>query len=173
MCKKLILILFFSGIFFAGCDENILDPEYGTGDDYDIYREVLVNRFSESEYFVMLDDSTHGERFDSLYLQHIYEQIPGLSEEAMMDYIKKNNERIKLKNIPGFDRYVFRSEYKETEGNKVSMWFSRIGFDITKSQAVVTVGEIYAPLAGGGYLVFLKKSGAHWRIEKILGTWIS
>jgi hypothetical protein len=35
------------------CNENIIDPnEYGTGDEYEIYRLILVHRFYESEYLI-------------------------------------------------------------------------------------------------------------------------
>jgi len=172
--KKLIVVLLFTGIFSPGCNENIIEEEeYGTGDDYEIYREILIGKYSESGYLIVLNDSTYGEHYDSLTIPYFCGQIPGLYAETVIDYINNNNERIKLRNIPGFKNYVFSSKYQEKEINTTHITFSRIGYDRSKSQAVLTIAQSYRGWDGSGFLFFLKKEGNRWRIDKIIGTWIS
>ncbi|MGE5805052.1 MAG: hypothetical protein ACM34O_16030 [Ignavibacteria bacterium] len=174
MRKKFFIVLFSCSIFSSGCNENIIDAgEYGTGDDYEIYKKILIEKYSESGYLIVLNDSTFGEHYDSLTVPYFCGQIPGLYAETVIDYININNERIKLRNIPGFKNYVFSSKYQEKEINATHIAFSRIGYDKSKSQAVLTIAQSYRGWDGSGFLYFMKKEGNRWRIDKIIGTWIS
>jgi hypothetical protein len=106
------------------------------------------------------------ESFNCRDLKNLFQELPGLTEETMLDFIRKNNESEKLKRIPGFDDYMFISENNESNERKVTVWFSRIGFDKLNSQAAVTMGELFSPKAGSGHLFFMKKSGSFRRIER-------
>ena len=160
MRKKFFIVLFSSNIFFSGCNENIIgSEEYGTGDDYEIYKKILIGEYSESGYLIVLNDSTYGEHFDSLSIPYFCEQIPGLYAETVIDYINNNNERIKLRDIPGFKNYVFSSKYQEKEINATHITFSRIGYDRSKSLAVLTIAQSYRGWDGSGFLYFMKKEG--------------
>ena len=58
-----------------------------------------------------------------------------------------------------------------TAGKQV--WFSRIGFDKLKTQALVHVGYSCGHLCGYGHFVLLTKYKDGWKIKKKMQTWIS
>ena len=119
----------------------------------------------------MLNDSTNGENFDSTSVNYYSENIPGLEPETIYDYINANKSKTKLKKISGVN-FIFASEYNNNQ-KKVDVSLSRVGYNKLRTQAIVTMGALYAPLDGIGKLFFLVKSGSKWIINKSIMTWIS
>lgn len=52
-------------------------------------------------------------------------------------------------------------------------YISRIVFDDSRSFGALSVGYTCGGLCGQGYIIFIKKQGKNWRIDKIVDTWIS
>ncbi len=172
--KVIILLLLPLLSILISCKEEILQStEYGNVDDYIIYEKILQYQFSETNYFIILRDTTRGEYLDTFQIRNIYERISALSEETLADYILKKDVKIKLKNIPNIKSVGLSSEINSELKNSVDVWLSNIGYDKSLSQAVVSMGEIYSPEAANGILFFLMKEEGGWKIKNIYGLWIS
>lgn len=170
------LIFFFAFLFvltlFSGCnDDSAISNYFGEGDDYLIYSKVLLD-IPNNNSLVVLSDYTQGELINQNNLKYYTDAIPGLAEETLQNYILMNQQKIRLKKISG-SSCIFRSELDNSATKFVSVIVSRVGYNIDKSQAVVTVGVIWGPLAGSGYLLFFVKTGNEWQIQNRIMTWIS
>ncbi len=164
-------------LFVVSCSDKIVEPKvFGEGDDYLIYESVLKDRIVkekivENNFLIVLDDSTRSQRFDSNSVKYFCENIPGMNAETMHNYISVNSQKINLDRILGID-FVFLSEFNSDQRH-VDVVLSKVGYYILKTQAVVTIGLIYGPLAGNGYLIYLEKIDGEWKIQKTIMTWIS
>jgi len=168
-------IYFIPYLFFLiiSCSDNIVDSKlFGYGEDYLIYETILKDGLSRANKLIVLNDSTIGESFDSNSVNHYSEQIPEVSIETLNNYIEVNRQKVRLKRIRGID-FIFLSESNNDYKNKVNVFLSRVGYNSKKSQAIVTMGVTYAPLAGSGTLYYLEKTDGVWKIRKKLMTWIS
>jgi hypothetical protein len=169
-----LLLIITAIILFTACsDDKIVEPKlYGDGNDYLIYEKILEKMAGEQTILIVLRDSTYHEPFIAQSIKHFLEQIPGLSQETLEDYLAVNSVRIKLKDIPNI-RFVFSNVYDNSAARTVSVSISRVGYNKAKTEAVVTMGASYGPLAGSGSLIFLTKAGNEWVIQKSIMTWIS
>jgi hypothetical protein len=170
------LIIFATLILISGCESDIVEPieqaEFGYGDDYSIYNKVLRDLSEDNSCLIVLKDSTQKDYISGSSIKYFTDNIPGLSVETMENYLSINQTKVKLKNIPGIN-HIFRSEYHDNSIQTVNVFISRVGYNSTKTQAVVTVGAVWAPLAGIGNLFYLEHNGKDWQIIKTVMTWIS
>jgi hypothetical protein len=171
-----ILVIFTFLIIAAGCKNDIIEPveifEIGSGQDYGIYNKVLQNLSTDKSHLVVINDSTQKDYISGLNIKYSTDNIPELSVETIESYVSLNQTKIKLKKIPGIN-HIFKSEYKNTSSKTINVFISRIGYNALKTQAVVTVGIVYGPLAGLGTLFYLERSGDEWQVKKTLNTWVS
>jgi len=140
--------------------------------DYIVYETVLNKFVSDQNAVIVLDDSTHGEYSVYNNPEHFILKLEGLSTETLENYMSINLEKIKLKNIPNID-FVFTSEYDNSSNRSVHVSVSRVGYNKQKTQAIVTIGVVYAPLAGAGAIILLVKDGYEWKVKDTMMTWIS
>ena len=166
---KLASMLF---LFSLSCSDEIVEPKvFGEGDDYLIYESVLKDFASKDSLLIVLNDSTYGESFDSNSVKYFQGNIPEMSSETFYNYILVNNQKMKLNRISGID-FVFLSEFKNDQKH-VDVFLSKVGYNNLKTQALLTMGAVWAPLAGIGTLIYLEKNGMVWEIRKTIMTWIS
>jgi len=172
--QKTLSAIFLVLLFSFSCEKNPTQSvEYGEGDDYEIYQVVLMDCFSETEYLVILNDSTVLSSIDSFQTASFRERFPEIKDETITDFITQNEERNRLKPIQDIDFYVFESDYKDNGQETTSAYLSSVGYDVDKTQAIVEMGVICAPLAGHGRLIFLTKIDGEWKISGGLTIWVS
>lgn len=174
--KYLYYIILLPALVLFSCKDNPANPEdFGEGEDYNIYKKVLFDRIGDPKTYVILGDSTVSEIYysDTSFIRYIKEQAPGLSVETLQNYVYINQQKVKLKHIPTANNIIFSNEFPGNSDTLPHLYLSRIGYDTFRTQAVLTMGIVFGPLAGGGYLFFLTKKEDDWEITKIVGTWIS
>lgn len=166
--KFILLFLLFTSSCFENPIESLNDEE-----EYLIYKEVLQNKFGNFTGTIVLDDSTKSEQFGTSNIKYLCEEI-GIKEETMMDYIEVNAHKIKIKKFDDIN-FIFRSEYKYSQSNFYNVYISKVGFDSTLTQAVVTIGIMYSTTdAGEGNLFVLeKKENFKWQITKTFLIWVA
>lgn len=170
--KQLKLLLVFL-IVFSACSEQVVEPmRIRPTNDYLIYEKVLEKLISDQNAIIVLDDSTHGESSVYANPERFIEGLSGLSAETLENYMSVNQEKIKLKNIPNID-FVFASEYDNSSNRSVYVSVSRVGYNKQKTQAVVTIDVLYAPMVEAGAIMVLVNEGYEWKIQKTMMTWIS
>lgn len=123
-------------------------------------------------------------------LSYLRENLAGLGEETLADFLAKNRERHPVG--PDFDpegRMVclddeafhhvfrdgdgwerFRREFPRSDG---TLRFSRVGLDRGGTQALIYAGQQFDWNVGsGGYRLFSKREGS-WTEDARVGTWLS
>ena len=170
--KYLIPLLFPLMIISFSCKDEVVQPnEYGSGNDYIIYEKIIQYQFAETDYFIILDDSTKGEYIDAFQIRNICESIPSLLEETLNNYLLKKDNKVKLKEIPNVNSISFSSEINNRPSNSVDVWLSNISYNELETQAIVTMGAIFGSEAGGGILLFLSKENGEWEVKNVYGLW--
>ena len=170
--------LFISIILFLtfSCEEYknpMHEFEYGLGNDYQIYQKILIEKFHDTEYYVILKDSTEFIEISNHQISSMKDRIPELSDETLDKYFLKNNYSRKLNNISNIDFYIFDSDYQYDKENTVLVWLSEIGYNASETQAIVAMGSIYAALVGEGIIFFLKYENGRWEIKNEYPLWIA
>ncbi|HEV2092279.1 MAG TPA: hypothetical protein VGR18_03850 [Rubrobacter sp.] len=131
-----------------------------------------------------------GEVSEEQMLSYLRENLPGLCEETLADFVAKNRERHPVK--PDFDpegrltclddgefRRVFRDgegwerfrrKFPDSDG---TLRFSRVGLDRGVTQALIYAGQQFDWNVGtGGYRLFTRRDGS-WTEGGKVGAWIS
>ncbi len=123
-------------------------------------------------------------------LSYLRENLVGLGEETLADFVAKNRERHPVR--PDFDpegRFTclddrqFHRVFRDGEGwerfrrmfpdSDGTLRFSRVGFDRGVTQALIYAGQQFDWNVGsGGYRLFSKRDGS-WTERAKVGTWIS
>lgn len=123
-------------------------------------------------------------------LAYLRENLPGLGEETLADFLAKNRERhpIEPDFDPGgrltcLDDGEFRDVFRDGEGwerfrrmfpdSDGTLRFSRVGLDRGVTQALIYAGQQFDWNVGsGGYRLFSKTDGS-WTERGRAGVWIS
>jgi hypothetical protein len=131
-----------------------------------------------------------GQLDEGRMLDYLRENVPGLGEETLADFLAKNRERHRVE--PDFDpegqlvcledeafHHVFRDgegwerfrrEFPRSDG---TLRFSRIGLDRGVTQALIYAGQQFDWNVGsGGYRLFTRREGA-WTEDAKVGAWLS
>ncbi|HKH11062.1 MAG TPA: hypothetical protein VKA73_07950 [Rubrobacter sp.] len=123
-------------------------------------------------------------------LSYLRENLPGLGEETLADFLAKNRERHPVE--PDFDPEgrltclgdeAFRDVFRDGEGwerfrrmfpgSDGTLRFSRVGLDRGVRQALIYAGQQFDWNVGsGGYWLFSKVDGS-WTGRGRAGAWIS
>ena len=164
------LILFI--IFSCEDDKNTTQYDINNeAEDYTIYQIVLMDRYGETNYHILLNDLTGFSELDTFHISNIKDKIDNILDETIDNYLKANFKSKKLKDIPGIDFYTFKSEYHGSYENTVEVYLSDVGYDNSMTQAILTLTESYNP-GGGGMLIYLEKVGDKWMILYYYGLFI-
>lgn len=86
----------------------------------------------------------------------------------------KLNQKFKIKNISEFpkDRYaIWNTKYNFVFSGVIH--FTRIQFDKDKTCGILDGGFYCGSLCGQGFRIYIKKINQNWKIDNIVGTWIS
>ncbi len=133
---------------------------------------------------------SRGEVDEERTVTYLRENLSGLGEDTLRDFLTKNRERHPVDEIfdsegplvclddagfhdvfkdgDGWER--FRRNYPESDG---TLRFSRVGLDPDVTQAVLYAGQQFDWSVGaGGYWLF-SKAGGSWTESGRVGTWIS
>ena len=166
--KCLILLLFLLIIFSLSCKDEIVQPiQYGSGNNYAIYEQILQNQFIGTDRLVLLSDSTKSESLDTLQIRDLYERFPALLEETLIDYIEKKDNKVKLKNISNIKYIALENEFinNHKPNDTIYIWLSNIGYNNSETQAIVTEGNVFGSKAGFVMLFFLTKDDSEWSVK--------
>ena len=174
IARYLVRVMFGGGlIYFVLTSCTSVEPEaYGFGDNYEVYSKVLSETIKQKDIVIVLQDSTQQDYFIHDKLGYLLEHFPEASIETLENYIMASQNKIKLKRIPDI-KFVFQSEYDGSIKNTVNVSLSNVGYNSNKTEAFVSIGALYAPLAGSGSIIFLVKVNNQWQIKKSVMTWIS
>lgn len=170
-------------------------------EEYAVYAALLTGMFTKDPTkTVVLVDETRGDRLgadmESVIFKSIVERLAPLSQAAVDDYRKKNEQTAKLSDHDGFKfKHVLLEKrlwdeifkdgaggwddfYQKFSGSIGYVRLSRIGFDRKNSQAFVYVEHGCGGLCGRGtYVLLFKEKGATgealWKIHKQGVAWIS
>lgn len=122
--------------------------------------------------------------------KYIRSEMSGVSNEAIDNFLDRNAQssqlspdmdlgieyvlltKEELKDISSQPNWgeILSQRYPNTSGYKV---FSRVGFNNTLDQAIISVGEVWGPLAGSGTCYLLEKQNGEWFLMEELMLWIS
>ncbi len=136
----------------------------------------------------MLDASTSPEA-------DLRAKFPTAGEDTIQDYLRKNLSSTAIARLPGcqikyklekadvvnyyFDKASTHEEYEaylgEYSDSSYSFFqrFSRVGFNRTKTEAIVYADERRDILAGGGGLGLLRKVHGKWQFVSVAYRWLS
>ncbi len=123
-------------------------------------------------------------------LSYLRENLEGLGEETLADFLAKNRERHPVepdlnpggrlvcvddeefhhifRDREGWNR--FRRTFPESDG---TLRFSRVGFDRAVTQAMIYAGQQFDWHVGSGGFWLFSKAGGTWAESGRVGNWIS
>jgi hypothetical protein len=149
-------------------------------DEYAVYSTALNNLNDGSMQTIVMPDSTVD--FIIERSTYILDNMPGLEDETLVAFNQVNSEKKHLlpianltlkcylanrRDIPAI--YDLKTKYPDAQA---IVELSRVGFNGEKTQALVYISTLWAPLAGVGNLVFLVKENT-WQVKKTVVVWIS
>jgi len=123
-------------------------------------------------------------------LSYLRENLEGLGEETLADFVAKNRERHPVEpdfdpeeRLACLDDRMFHHVFRDGEGwerfrrmfpdSDGTLRFSRVGLDRDVTQALIYAGQQFDWNVGsGGYRLFSKTDGTWTECGKV-GTWIS
>ncbi len=123
-------------------------------------------------------------------LDYLRQNLPGLGEETLADFVSKNRERHPVEpdldpegRLVCLDDEAFRHVFREGEGwerfrrefprSDGTLRFSRVGLDRGVTQALIYAGQQFDWNVGsGGYRLFTKRDGS-WTEGARVGAWLS
>ena len=174
--KPKFWFLFLVLLTASSCNNPAQPVGYNQGEDYEIYSIVLKEEFGSSSTLVIMRDSTtiSASSCDSGIAAHFKESLPALQDETITDFLSANHNPLKLMPEMNIDNLVMNFDYDLGAGEEtVHVSLSRVGYDSSRTQAIVEVGELRAPLAGAGCLFLITKQNGIWRITGRCMTWIA
>src|SRR5262249_16170446 len=105
--------------------------------------------------------------------EQLLQQAPELKKSTVADYLRKN-----AKTYPLSDRFTTKvtlvgADNHGTGRENAVTFFSRVGFDADRGQALVHVGLHCSPACANDYYSVLTRAGKEWKVaESIhLRTW--
>lgn len=173
---KIILGFLFLPLILISCDSvepkdsKTLD-KYGSDTDYVIY-SVVLDSVKLLDKKLVLMDSTQFESTVSFNNNYYKTNLPEAEDETFNNYISRNQTNVKLEKIEGVNS-VYYSEVENPFQNGTIVSLSKVGYNENKTQAILTIGITYAPLAGYGSLFLLKFENGKWKVVGSIMTWIS
>jgi hypothetical protein len=123
-------------------------------------------------------------------LDYLRQNLQGLGEETLADFVSKNRERHPVEpdldpegRLVCLDDEAFRRVFREGEGwerfrrefprSDGTLRFSRVGLDRGVTQALIYAGQQFDWNVGsGGYRLFTKRDGS-WTEGARVGAWLS
>ena len=130
---------------------------------------LLIDRYSETNSHIILSDTTGYFSLDTIHISNLKKNIVDLLDETIDNYFTVNVNRKRLKSIPGVDFYTFKSDYQGGYENTVEVGLSDVGYNSSKTQAILSFTERYN-LGGGGIIVFFEKKEGDWIISDYYGV---
>jgi hypothetical protein len=155
--------------------------------------EVCLGRLYVGTGQVVRSLTTSGARGgadEERMLSYLRNNLVGLGEETLADFLAKNRERHPVETdfdpegrLVCLDDEVFRHVFRDGEGwerfrrifpdSDGTLRFSRVGLDREVTQALIYAGQQFDWNVGsGGYRMFSKAGGSWSEIGKV-GAWIS
>ena len=192
--KKVSLLLFLLFLFVsAGC--NYTQPKSYEVEEYLVYSSIIEHNFKNKliviNAFTMYEESPGNPGNLSDFKGYIH-TFPGLSEQTIQSFIKRNNSsfalnnkllKVKNKKIILQKREVIIRIFKEQNGwdkyyrifpgSQGFMTLSKVGFNSDISEAIVYMGNSSAFLGGGGSVIYLIKKDGRWIIKREMSSWAS
>lgn len=200
LIKSAVLLCAFMTIPFRVFAQPKVAPHKPDADEYAIYSVIANTQFNWKgvTQIVILDrtgmpgcltsEMNDGERQFGVYLR---KTVPGVRADTATDFYGKARETGLLENelhlsLPYSllsdqdESTIFSSHgngwkgfYQKYPGAQGTLFFSPIGFDSARHQALVYFGDQSNYLGGAGYLTLLTKEKDTWVIVKRNMLWIS
>lgn len=162
--------------------DSIFSEEYG------VYSAILADERNSDEVIVIHENTGQGLLADAANLN---QEISDLTEYTINDYQTKKEVSQKLvNNFTVKNKVILLSEQEEKKLFRIGQYgwtqlgkkyptamviyrFSRIGFNVSRTQALVSVSYWCGSLCGRGSFVFLQKEHGKWKISRNIGLFIS
>jgi hypothetical protein len=165
-------------------------------DEFLVYKAVLQSfiRKETKRLVIRKQTTTVAENFSSRFGENLIEPLPTLSKETIDDFGSRNQKPVTLTDrfnlklkinfvgeeinklfennaVGGKDGWkIFNKKYPNANG---IISISRVGFNKSKTQALISVSHSCGSLCGEGSYKLLKKKNNNWEIEKSFTTWVS
>lgn len=150
-------------------------------EEVEMYNDSIMQD-TTSIYLVTVDSVRTTEEYDIIGLTD-YCIDYNLSIDSFIESKPFRIDLSKLRTNHSKVKFIYQSvlprdveRWRNFEGKYIagSIYFTKIIFDQSKSFGVLNAGYVAGPLAGSGYLIFIKKNdNGDWVIDKIEDTWIS
>jgi len=162
----------------SSATDSIVNEENET---YAVYSAVIDTKYTRNKMFIY--DHTYapgmdaGDWFKDFVLEsvpNILENLDGISQEIIEDYINKNYLDENDQAYPLSNLFTIEREYELVDSNDYHILeISRVGFNPVMDQAVVYTGMMLGMLCGTGYYHFLIKEDGLWKVKDSQLAWIS
>jgi len=156
-------------------------------DEYSVYTDLIAARYENSVFNSNTGLTTI---FSPTRLDELKQKAPEADPLIFADFQKRNEQQYPLDNQfnlsskpillslvdfgkivgPDLKPELFRQAFPNAQGY---VTLSRVGFNATRTQAVVYVQEWKGPLNGTGYLYLMTKTGNHWTVKTEVMDFIS
>ena len=193
--KKTLLIftILFCCAFITFAQKDSIVQEKAETEEYSVYKAVLKELFIKpNTKQLVIRKLTINEPYKTFYN---FRNKP-INQEMIENFSSANLKQAELKDDFGVDipvslvteeelRAIFDTYYADITGKIYEevmkkkyntsriVWFSRVGFNKDKNQAMLHVGYSCGATCGQGLFVFLSKRDGNWIILDKLPTWIS
>ncbi len=173
---------------------KLASPDNLDDNEYQIYSLILNEKFDGNELVVQQKTSSPFSVISSNYYEDLKTENLNLDTTIVVNFDDKNSSAYYLDNkfntltksvtliSDEEDKHFFSPQdpnnswdafYKKYPKSKGIIKFSRVGFNLDKSQAIVEVGHTYASLGGDSRLVYLVKENNSWKIIQIINILVA
>ena len=196
-----VLIVPFPGCNNEADDEwpqfNLAEADLISDEEYTIYSLFIEEMYPSSQIIIAQESSCFSFDLNKFVAYYCYTFNDSLNIDSTvfsnfsaintLDYMFDNkftgNTNQKIVLLSNEERsFIFASEdinegwelfYSHFADAEGIFYFSRIGFNDERNQAIFVYNHSYASLGGGGSAVFLEKVDGNWLIVADIGLWES
>ncbi|HEX8566604.1 MAG TPA: hypothetical protein VF648_13240 [Pyrinomonadaceae bacterium] len=198
--KQILLLWFLTLGFFcaigSSSDSYVSAQTAPDADEFLVYKAILQGfiRKETKRLVIKKQTSTVSENFASFFGEGLPNILPPLLKETVDDFSSRNQKSATLTNkfdlnvkinfvgeeinklfennaVGGKDGWkIFNKKYPNANG---IIEVSRVGFNKSKTQALISLGQSCGWLCGNGSFRLLTKKNNKWEIENTYTTWNS
>jgi hypothetical protein len=179
------------------CAFNVVAQEHTEPEEYSIYKVLLESWFinTNTKHVVIRKFTSNEDSDKAIISSFIRRKLSQVKPDTLDDYFNRNRKSFELKDNFGISPIVsliteedllpirrkekadlgeaYKKAFKEQYSTEYLIWFSRVGFNKSKNQALIQVSYSCGTTCGEGNYVILSKKKDRWIIKKKLLRWIS
>jgi len=195
---RYLFVALFLSILISSCsddDTNPQDLDSSAQANYDLYSLILKDRFGDFDYYVISERTSKYE--PSPFEEGFYgdrEALKALDSSTVENYIAANDsiysleknfsvapKEVELITKERFDEIfqkdgvingweTFYTAYPDSKGYII---FGSIGYNDSKTEAIVEVAHVYGSLGADGLMIVLENKNGEWKVRQTVHLWIS